>query len=420
MEAKALDMKRFAFVGWSGSTGPTVPAGGRRRHLETIASAEGDGARIPATPVLMSRSPGSFPIDQLVFAVGEYSDPQGDALAAVAWRIGEVEFHRSFDPTRRRAHEMPAVWEQVFESGGLEIEIPRTVVAPGRRYRVRARFEDETGRTSHWSEPIEFEAGPATSPSWQAASVRITEIHFNPFDDEGFEFIELQNVGSAAVDLRGLRLVDGVEIELNETEILDPGEYAVLVNNKSAFTALYGDGVRVVGQYRGNLSNDGERIRLVYGAGETILDFEYDDLWHPLADGLGHSLVLVDPQTSPLSFGEQDSWRPSLEVGGSPGRPDEIVAGLQLPGDTNQNGNLEISDAVTLFGHLFLGSSRPLPCDGGLESPGNRTVFDIDGSQSLDLTDGIRILSYLFSDGSPPALGTSCVLIEGCPSVCIE
>ncbi|MGH9361150.1 MAG: CotH kinase family protein, partial [Thermoanaerobaculia bacterium] len=91
LEAKILDMKRFAFVGWSGSTGPPVPAGGRARHLDLLSAAEGDAAAIPRTPTVTSKAPAGFPIDELTFECSAFGDPQGDAtFAALKWRLAEV------------------------------------------------------------------------------------------------------------------------------------------------------------------------------------------------------------------------------------------------------------------------------------------------------------------------------------------
>ena len=37
------------------------------------------------------------------------------------------------------------------------IQVPADAVEAGRTYRVRVRMQDDTGRWSHWSLPIEFE-----------------------------------------------------------------------------------------------------------------------------------------------------------------------------------------------------------------------------------------------------------------------
>jgi hypothetical protein len=96
-----------------------------------------------------------------------------------------------------------------------------------------------------------------------------------------------------------------------------------------------------------------------------------------------------------------------------------IDGGLQLPGDCNQDGSCDLSDAVCLLGFLFLGSSGRLPCgDGRAESPSNLGLLDFNGDARLDITDGIAKLSFLFVGGPPHVLGRTCVSIPGCEDAC--
>lgn len=61
-------------------------------------------------------------------------------------------------------------------------------------------------------------------------------------------------------------------------------------------------------------------------------------------------------------------------------------------GDTNGDRRLDLSDGVRILGYLFLGAS-PLEClDAG----------DADDNGVLELTDGVRILGHLFLGGAPP------------------
>jgi len=93
--------------------------------------------------------------------------------------------------------------------------------------------------------------------------------------------------------------------------------------------------------------------------------------------------------------------------------------GGQQPGDCNQDGRLDISDAVCLLGHLFLGAPRSLPCgDGTTADAANRALMNLNGDASIDLTDAIHVLRYLFQGGPPPAGGASCLPIVGCPNAC--
>jgi hypothetical protein len=60
-------------------------------------------------------------------------------------------------------------------------------------------------------------------------------------------------------------------------------------------------------------------------------------------------------------------------------------------GDTNQDGTIDISDPVSILGHLFLGGAAPC-----------LDAMDTDGSMSEEITDAIYLLNYLFAGGDPP------------------
>jgi hypothetical protein len=88
---------------------------------------------------------------------------------------------------------------------------------------------------------------------------------------------------------------------------------------------------------------------------------------------------------------------------------------LQKPGDCNQDGNLDISDAICFLGNLFQGLPAKLPCDGDNHGPGNVALLDANGDKNLDLSDVIWTLRFLFQGGGPPTLGNKCQPISGCP-----
>ncbi|HVR72895.1 MAG TPA: hypothetical protein VMT52_01120 [Planctomycetota bacterium] len=93
--------------------------------------------------------------------------------------------------------------------------------------------------------------------------------------------------------------------------------------------------------------------------------------------------------------------------------------GLQRPSDCNQDGRLNLADAICLLGHLFLGSPPTLPCEGGtVNDPGNQALVDSNGDTLVNLADAVGVLLFLFSGGPPHPLGTSCVPMEGCPAAC--
>jgi hypothetical protein len=62
-------------------------------------------------------------------------------------------------------------------------------------------------------------------------------------------------------------------------------------------------------------------------------------------------------------------------------------------GDVNQDGRLEISDAIQVLGHLFLGSPRTLAC---------ADAADADDDGVVNISDGVQILGFLFLGSRPP------------------
>jgi Asp-tRNA(Asn)/Glu-tRNA(Gln) amidotransferase A subunit family amidase len=66
-------------------------------------------------------------------------------------------------------------------------------------------------------------------------------------------------------------------------------------------------------------------------------------------------------------------------------------------GDPNASGDIDVSDAITIVGFLFLGEPQTLSC---LESA------DANNDGAIDVSDGIYLLSWLFTGGpEPPAPG---------------
>ena len=100
--------------------------------------------------------------------------------------------------------------------------------------------------------------------------------------------------------------------------------------------------------------------------------------------------------------------------------PTTEQGGLQMPSDLTQDAQLNLSDAIALLGHLFLGNPTLLPCgDSTVSDPANLLLLDANGDGGVNLSDGIHVLTYLFLGGPPPAEGTECLRIGSCPDLCI-
>ena len=89
-----------------------------------------------------------------------------------------------------------------------------------------------------------------------------------------------------------------------------------------------------------------------------------------------------------------------------------VEGGLQLPGNSNQDSSLDLSDVITLLGFLFQGNPASLPCS---TQAANRAFLDINTDTAIDLSDGIFLLAFLFQGGPPPDQGQSCIAVVDCP-----
>jgi hypothetical protein len=170
--------------------------------------------------------------------------------------------------------------------------------------------------------------------------LRVSELHYNPAGSTAVEFIELINTSSGpqatALDLSGVTWVDGPSetFVIPAGTILQPGQYVVIVQDTTAFRAAYPlvPTAAILGQYAGSLSNGGERIHWNDAAGNTIVDFEYQDggLWTRRADGVGASLELVDLRVETSQLDEFHSWQGSSVFGGTPAATNSTPIGVVI------------------------------------------------------------------------------------------
>ena len=183
----------------------------------------------------------------------------------------------------------------------------------------------------------------ASNALWE--NLRITEIHYKPtaptaaelrlrpnLTDNDFEFVELTNVGTTAVNLFGTSFRDGIRYVFPDVEVA-AGERVVVVKDADAFRLRYGGAARIVGVYQGSLNNGGELIALARSDGSSLLALEYDSglRWPHGADGYGSSLELRDAAATPLlANGQASRWRGSVTVGGSPGATGSPAAGVRI------------------------------------------------------------------------------------------
>ncbi len=175
--------------------------------------------------------------------------------------------------------------------------------------RVKARSYD--GQWSALNEAV-YSVGPI------AENLRITELMYHPKDPNA-EYVELLNIGSETINLNLVHFSNGINFTFGTTDLM-PGEHILIVKNITAFQAIYGDTLPVVGEYQGSLDNAGERLVLQDASNVELLNFKYKDGWYESTDGPGFSMEVTDPAIAiPATFSDKATWQASHSEGGTPG-----------------------------------------------------------------------------------------------------
>lgn len=371
------DMKKFAWTGGSWPGGSMI-SGGSARFLDNLERSLSEGSKTPRTPTIEYTGQSGFPVNGLKFKSSPFSDPQGDAeggrFAAMEWRVAEITNPEApgYDPAAPPLLEWTASWT----SGPLtefteEISPPSSAVRIGHTYRARVRHQDDTGRWSHWSAPITF---TATAPDltafkndlvisqflYRPAPVTAEEVTAGFTDPALFEWIEIMNVGTSILPLADLRFTKGIDIDFAGGAIthIHPGERVLVVANRAAFEFRYGPGKPIVGEWGeegGRLNNDGENLKLSFGAGEPLKEFVYspDPPW-PDTRG-GYALMLRNPTSRP-DHSDPANWEASQVTGGMPGGPP--LSGPAFSGDPDAD---QDQDGLPALLEFALGREDTLP-----------------------------------------------------------
>jgi len=163
---------------------------------------------------------------------------------------------------------------RVYGSGAIAPSAQAYVspVPIGETVVVRARVWD----ASAWSALVE--ARFVVPADW--SKLQLSELFYNPpsvggTDGDEFEFLELHNQGSEALDLSGLKFTNGITFTFAGGVSLGPGAYLVLVRNPAAFGSMF-PGVTFQGVYTGKLDNSGERLSLVTAEQAVVASLRYE------------------------------------------------------------------------------------------------------------------------------------------------
>ena len=177
--------------------------------------------------------------------------------------------------------------------------------------------------------------GAANAP-WRQEAVVINEIMYEPISgDADDSYVELYNRSAGTVNLSGWEFSQGIGFTFPTNTALPAGGYLVVAKNAAHLRANYSQltAQNTLGDFSGNLSNDGERLVLTQphalvstnsqGALTTnLIHIAVADLiygvggrWGQWADGGGSSLELIDPNADPLRAA---NWADSDETAKAP------------------------------------------------------------------------------------------------------
>jgi hypothetical protein len=180
-------------------------------------------------------------------------------------------------------------------------------------------------------------------------NLRLSEIMYNPVGGGDFEYVELANIGSAALDLTGVKFTAGIDYTFGPT-ILGPRQYLVVAKNPAAFASRYSTTgfLLAPGGFLGQLNNAGETIELSDSNNVVILSVTYGDVdpWPIEADGAGSSL---EARTYTGNLSDPLNWRPSPEANGSPGRAGGDALGTVIVNEALTHTDPPFEDAIELY-----------------------------------------------------------------------
>ena len=246
----------------------------------------------------------------------------------------------------------------------------------------------------------------AALPARAGSVVSFNEVMYHPASNEpGLEWVELYNPLSVNVDLSGWRIAGGIDYTFPDGSQIRAGSYLVVAIAPPTLAAQTGL-TNILGPFFGKLSNTGERLDLWNLNGRLIDSVHYgvEGAWPTAPDGSGVSLA---KRATNLASAAPESWVPSPQVGGSPGKanfdgaPITGATRLALPfsnqwrydGSGVDRGTAWVAPAYddtawSLGSGPFHVGTPGLPVPGGTllpQSPGVyyfRTEFDFQGDPS--------------------------------------
>jgi len=268
--AQTVDLSRWAFTG------------GIRHEFEAGTVIESGGFLVICrNPLALGPEFGLVP-SRLVLWAGSALNNGGENIELIDATSAVVDSVRYDDD---------APWEDGADGAGGSLQ------------RLCALFETDNprnwrGRADVAPTPMAVNAAiECPPPPRPSPAIAINEIMYHTADNDPYdlrEYIELTNTTAAPIDLQGYCFTQGVDFCFAESTVLLPGGYLVVCRDEAAARDGYGIS-NTVGDWEGQLSNDGERITLVDAAGALVDSTRYGESedWNVGADGLGYSLEKI-------------------------------------------------------------------------------------------------------------------------------
>lgn len=154
--------------------------------------------------------------------------------------------------------------------------------------------------------------------------VIITEVFADPTPQRGLpdaEFLEIYNLGTEPVSLKGYTLIYGQTRSAFPDSTLQPHEYAILC--RSTFAPQFKEFGKVIAMPNLSLNNSGALLRILNAQGLEIHFVSYSNTWYTSGRNEGYSLEMID-----LSYScrGKENWSSTLSSeGGTPGKPNSVL-----------------------------------------------------------------------------------------------
>ena len=249
------------------------------------------------------------------------------------------------------------------------------------------------------------------------ADIQITEVHYNPDDaggylDADYEFIELYNAETTAVDLSDYTFTQGIVYTFPAATSIAAGEFIIVCANSATYS---GNGYQVFQWTSGALNNDGELIQIQDASSNTVNQITYGDVspWPFQADGYGPSIELTTLGTDNNNGANWHSYNCQGQPtpNGTPGAANSTPGiGCTNPGALNFDFCAFIDDASCTFPvfDVVINEFHYNPCT----EQGNDTDYEFIeiynfGASAIDIGDWqiANAVDFTFPTGTTIAAG---------------